>query len=235
MTSVAIIVPFRDRGRDPLRQANINYVLDHWRDFGADDVLVCSDRRDGDAQFNRHAAYNLGAEHATADVLIFAESDMLICYPQVREAVHQAAAAPGLVVPFTQYRYLSLHASEEVRARRRHPGDCIPLHTMDNGRSIGAINVLSRTTLEAVGCWDEQFEGNWYDDNAMHRAFEVAAGPTRWVEGPAHHLYHLPSHGHGDHITDADRAATAANKARWRRYQRATTAAQIRELTTGAA
>lgn len=89
-----------------------------------------------------------------------------------------------------------------------------------------------RATLDLIGQWDEGFEGNWYDDDAMKIAFELCAGPTRWIDGPAHHLYHLPGW-KGDHLTAADRAATAANKARLRLYQRAEQPAQIRELTSG--
>ncbi len=86
---------------------------------------------------------------------------------------------------------------------------------MDDSQSIGAINIVSRATLNKVGGWDECFEGNWYDDVAMKIAFEKVGGITRWVDGPAFHLYHLPGHT-GDHLTDADRAATAARCGRHR-------------------
>jgi hypothetical protein len=66
----------------------------------------------------------------------------------------------------------------------------------------------------------------------MNRAFEVAAGPTRCVNGPAYHLYHLPGW-KGDHLTDEDRAATERNKARWQLYLGATSGERIRELTAG--
>lgn len=235
---LAVVIPFRDRGIDPLRKANLERVLAHWRIYTKTPTVV-SDGRTGDAQFNRSAAYNAGIRACpSAEVFVFTESDMLIDYRQIDRAVGQAVSTPGLVVPFTQYRYLTPEASEVVR--HTIPGNLATIpdeyveSTMDNGRSIGAVNVVSRTTMELIGQWDEGFEGNWYDDNAMKIAFELCAGPTRWIDGPAHHLYHLPGW-KGDHLTAADRAATAANKARFGRYQRATTATDIRELTSGAA
>lgn len=232
-TAAAIVIPFRDRGIDPLRAANLQRVLDHWKNYGAD-VHVVDDGRDGTAQFNRHAAYNRGVDACgpDVDVVVFTESDMLIDYRQIIAAIDAARERPGLVVPFTQYRYLTPSESTGVRAGDLMPGQCHPESVMDNGASIGAVNVVSRATLDLIGQWDEGFEGNWYDDDAMKIAFERCAGPTRWISGPAHHLYHLPGW-KGDHLTAADRAATAANKARLRLYQRAEQPAQIRELTTG--
>lgn len=231
MTSVAVIIPFRDRGIDPLRKANLDRVVDHSRVYTKTPTVV-SDGRDGDAQFNRSAAYNAGVrECPDAEVFVFTESDMLLDYTQIDQAVCLARETPGLVVPFTQYRYLTPEDSELVRADQVQPATCWPESTMDDGKSIGAINVVSRDTLDLIGQWDECFEGNWYDDNAMHRAFEVCAGPTRWVDGPAHHLFHLPGW-KGDHLTDADRAATARNKARYDLYRKAQTPERIRELTT---
>jgi hypothetical protein len=93
--------------------------------------------------------------------------------------------------------------------------------------------VISRQTLESTGGFDERLSGNWYDDNVAKRAFEVCAGPTRWIPGPAFHLYHLPGH-KGDHLTDADRAATEANRHRLHRYRMARTPEQVRALVGGA-
>lgn len=229
---IAVIIPFRDRGIDPLRKANLDRVVDHWRVYTKTPTVV-SDGRTSDAQFNRSAAYNEGVrECPAAEVFVFTESDMLLDYGQIDLAVCVARETPGLVVPFTQYRYLTLEDSARVRAHEADPAECTPESTMDNGASIGAVNVVSRETLELVGGYDETFEGSWYDDSAMRIAFDKACGPTRWVNGPAHHLYHLPGW-KGDHLTEADRAATARNKARYALYEQAQTPERIRQLTAG--
>lgn len=228
MTTAAICIPFRDRGLDPLRQADLNAVLDWWADFPAP-VHVVSDGRTGDAQFNRSRAYNLGRAIAwDADVIVYSESDMLLPYEQITEAIELAAQRPGLVVPFTRYCYLSPDDSIKVRGGA-HPTSVTPESTMENGRSIGAVNVVSQATLDLVGGYTELTEGAWFDDNIMAHAFEVCAGSTRWVTGDAHHLYHLPGF-KGDHLSAEDRAATARNKALWIRSRRIKDPARLRAL-----
>jgi hypothetical protein len=228
--SVTVCIPFRDRGRDPLRAANLKTVLKHWRYF---DVLVVDDDREGDQQFNRCAAYNKATRTTSASVLVFAESDMIIDPHQIWQAIDLAVEAPGMVVPFTEYRYLSETDSDLVRQGADHttmqPESMISPKTRSWLRT-GPINVLTRDTLDMIGQWDETFDGSWWDDRAMKQAFDVAAGPTRWVTGPAYHLYHLPGWT-GTHLTDADKAATTRNRLRFHQYRQARTPEQIRQLT----
>lgn len=231
MTEATICIPFRDRGKDPLRQQNLRRVLQHWSSFGAP-VMVTDDGREGDEQFCRSAAYNRAAKQTGADVIVYTESDMLISFDQIRKGIRLAARKPGLVVPFTEYRYLTPADSIKVRGHAVTPPNCRPQYVMENGRSIGAINIVSRTTIEAVGQWDETFSGSWFDDRAMQIAFELTAGPTRWVDGPAHHLYHLPGW-KGPHLTAADKQATEANKRRYELYVHAGTPERVRQLTAG--
>lgn len=228
-----LVIPFRDRGRDPHREANLHAVLDWWK--GAPwPVHVVDDGRTGDAQFNRSVAYNRGAAAAYAagaSIIVYTESDMLVPYEQIEAGIEAAAASIGLVVPFTSYRYLSAASSQIVR-NGRSLADVVPESTMEHGASIGAVNIVSLATMAAVGQWDETFEGSWYDDTAMFQAFMIAAGPTRWVPGPGWHLYHLPGWT-GDHLTEEDKAATARNAARCDLYGQARTPERIRELTAG--
>lgn len=230
--NVAVVIPFRDRGLDPLRSENLDRVLKQWFEYEIP-AHVSSDGRSGDAQFNRSAAYNQGRFAAKyPDVVIYAESDMLVPISQVMRGIELAMESPGLVVPFTTYKYLSADDSVKVRSGRKAPEHCNPQTVMRNGSSIGAINIVSKETLDLVGQWDEHFEGNWYDDNAMERAFQVCCGTsTRFVRGDAHHLYHLPGWT-GEHLSEEDKLATARNKERYEKYLQANDADEIRKLTT---
>lgn len=222
--NAAVIIPFRDRGTDPLRAANLKVVRDWW-ESSPWPVHVVDDGRTGDAQFNRSAAYNRAAAIVDADVLVYSEADMLIPFEQISAAV-ELAQTPGLVVPFTAYHYLSPDGSDAVRAGA-NPAGVNPERIKDGGRSIGAVNVVSRATLEAVGGYTERTEGNWYDDDIMGHAFEICAGSTRWVDGPAYHLYHLPGW-KGAHLTREDRDATARNRALWSQVRRLTIPDRVR-------
>lgn len=225
---ITICIPFRDRGRDPLRRANLDTVLKHWAGY---DVLVVDDGRIGDAQFNRSAAYNRAASQTDSEVLVFSESDMLLDHDRLNEAIDAALERPGLVVPFTERHELNAPDSQKVRDGA-HPRSFRADVVMPKPRRTGAINVLTRETLTLVGRYDEAFEGSWWDDRSMHIAFDMCAGPTRWIDGPSWHLYHLPGYS-GTHLTREDKQATARNKARWRLYTQATTPDQIRALTEG--
>lgn len=229
MTTInaAIIIPFRDRGRDPLRLANLDTVLKHWAGYDYP-TLVIDDGRSGDEQFNRSAAYNAGTKAVDADVIVFAESDMIVPYHQVDQAIGLALEKPGLVVPFTEYRYLSAEDSAKVRDGAL-AFEFAPQSVMGGGTSVGAVNVLSRQTLNTTGGFDENFEGSWFDDNATEYAFRMCAGPTCWIIGSAWHLYHLPGWS-GAHLTTADIRATRRNKSRYDRYLAATTPEEVREL-----
>lgn len=231
--TTAVVIPFRDRGTDPLRLANLTRVTEHWTSAGYQ-VIVSGDGRSGKDQFNRSAAYNRGVADTDAEMLIFAESDLLISTAQIDRAISMAKDSPGMVVPFSWFKALSEADSVLVRNHEINPAHGNSTPVKGHRGSIGAINVLSRDTYELVGGYDERFEGAWYDDDAMKIAFDVAAGPTRWVEGSAYHLYHL-SGGRGSHLSAADRAATARNRQRLKLYQQARTPEQIRDLTRGVA
>lgn len=228
-TDVALIIPFRDRGTDPLRQANLDHVVSCWQEMGYKPQIF-DDGREGDAQFNRSAAYNRAVKfNPNAEVFIFAESDMIISEYQADAAVALAKVVPGLVVPFNEYHYVGAGRSAAIRAGvmpERADSEWI----MNNGRAVGAINVVSRYALSQVGQWDEHFEGSWYDDRAMEIAFRITCGPTQFIQGPGIHLFHQPGWT-GDHLTDEDKAATARNAYRHQRYVQAETPEQIRALT----
>lgn len=227
-----VIIPFRLRENADLRRsANLKTVLTWWWMHGFTPA-VQSDGLDGDAQFNRHRAYNSAVEeYPDADVYVFSEADMLIPIKQVMDAIAVAYSRNGLVVPFTQYRYLADKTTEHIRNYFADgeseevanwvdlPTDSLsslwqiqPESTMDNGRSIGAVNVVSRETLLMTGGFTEATSGNWYDDRIVEEGFTFLTGaPTAYIDGPAVHLYHLPGW-KGDHLTDEDRAATQRNK-----------------------
>jgi hypothetical protein len=226
-----VIIPFRDRGTDPRRGANLEVVMAWWFSQGYEAKIV-DDGLEGAAQFNRHRAYNRAvSRNPNAEVFIFAEADMLVPVQHIMTGVQQAINAPGLVVPFTQYRYLSDTTTEVIRdvyndrgvaeiakwwgKHWTDPGSVFnlsPEYTMDDGRSIGAVNILSRETIRLCGGFTEATHGNWYDDRIIEEGYAFLTGqPTRYVDGPAVHLYHLPGH-KGDHLTWGDRLATQRNR-----------------------
>jgi hypothetical protein len=236
--SAAIIIAFRDRGVDPLRQKNLDCVRDYWAGSGLP-VHVVDDGRTGDEHFNRHAAYNRGAAATDADVLCYIESDILLDYQQLNIAIESAASQLGQVVPFEIQRKLTREGSELVRDGADPVDVDIEqlIHTAAGGVNHGCANVISRETLNLVGRWDEAFEGHGHDDTAACIGFAVATGQQmRYVAGFAHHLWHLdfdPTLTQGDHIRPEDAAAQERNLQRLQLYRQARRPEDIRALTIG--
>lgn len=235
------IVPWRDRG-DPARKRNLEAVAAHLDRSRLGRVWISGDGGVGPAPFNRSRAYNRGvAACPAAEVYVFCEADLLVPAAQLRAGIKLAVQQPGLVIPFSEYRYLSEKSTVAVCSGLTDPFTCTPQRVMADGRSVGACNIVSASTMLAVGSWDEQFCGWGYDDRAMEHAFGVVTGhSTRFVAGPAAHLWHRPGWavggrfaGGAHRLTKAEQTATHLNENRWRRYQRATTVNAIRALTAG--
>lgn len=241
MTGIAVIVGFRDRG-DPARRENLKVVLAHLRQADLGEVRVVDDgETTSSAPFNRSRAYNRGALiSAGASVLMFHEADIVVPIPQLTEAIKLAALRDGLVVPFTDYNYLSAPSTRAVW-KGAQVTSCVPARTMNNGRSVGAVNVVSASTLRSAGRFDEKFTGWGFDDRAMEIAFRVATKRnTRFVSGVAWHLWHVPGWQAGgrfaggtERVAPEEQRATDGNRQRYRAYLRARRPEEIRRLTAG--
>lgn len=239
LIDAAVIIPWRDKG-DRARKRNLDAVTKHL-DGCLPDIPTCviGDGRTG--PFNRSAAYNHALSYVKADVYVFHEADMIVDPDALRTAIRLAGDAPGLVVPFDVYHYLSRDATKAVVDGKIEPQELAAERRMADGRSVGAVNVVSATTMKAIGCWDETFAGWGYDDRAMALAFQVATGaPTRFVSGLGIHLWHTPGWQAGGRfaggtrqVSAVEQAATDANAARYRRYKAARTPDDIRLLTSG--
>lgn len=229
----AIVTAFRDRGRDPNRPANLKRVSEHWA-ASPWEHLVVDDGGSGYEPFNRSRAYNRALRLTDADVLVYAEADLIVPFEQIEQGIALAAEASGLVVPFHQFLEICEEDSIRVRRREIQPHETRHQQVRGDYQSIGAVNILRRDSIDAIGQWPEEFSGAWFDDDACRHAFDVCCEQkTRFVNGPGWHLYHLPG-ASGKHLTAQDRAATARNKRRYRQYLAATTPDQIRALTSGA-
>jgi hypothetical protein len=237
--TTTVVIPWRDRG-DPDRAANRAAVFRYLQKTGVGTIIEASDGRDRHEPFNRSAAYNRGMSQLPADVYVFCEADLLVPARQLQDAVRVALLRPGLVVPFSVYRYLNLNTTRRVRDWGADPFTAVAERTMADRTSVGACNVVSAETMRLVGCWDETFDGWGYDDRAMCHAFTVASGTrTRFITGPAVHLWHPPGwqagqqFAGGGEVSERERAATARNKGRYRRYVAARDPYTVRRLTSG--
>lgn len=229
--NTAYVIPFRQRGNDPLRTANLNRVLEYWDTHGIK-AQVFDDGRSGAESFNRSAAYNKAIRELDADMFVFTEADLLVPIPQIDLGIALAQMKPGLCIPFSHFMAMSPEDSERVRRYEITPPEASAEEMCGYRQSIGAVNIVSRASVEMIGGYDSSFEGSYYDDSAMRIAFDICCGPTRFSDGSGFHLWHLPGYT-GPHLTDEDRAATERNKERFELYRVAQTPERIRHLTAG--
>lgn len=231
--TAALVIPFRDRGIDPYRPLNLEFVTKWWAQQGIPwPVYVVDDGRTGDVPFNRSASYNLAvAAHPEVDVFVFTESDVFCDPQQIADGIELARQAPGLVVGFSRFLEITELGSIAVRSGELGYAEAPVNQIRADYGSNGAINIVSRQTLELIGGYDESFSAAWWDDTAMEIAFDICCGPTRFTDGPVFHLFHASGGRAGAVTTDADREATERNRQRWELYRAARTPEDIRTLT----
>jgi hypothetical protein len=175
---------------------------------------------EGDAPhdvFNRSAAINAAARKAGEwDVALIADADTV----QQVSAAHEAAeiAGDGLVIPWTHRIKLSAEGTEKLA---RHGTGAVTDWDRDKRDTTrpwggGATVVVSRTTFEAVGGFDENFRGYGNEDLAFRAAVETLVGPTQRTAGLVWHLHHRPVPRVGTVL-----AATRENQTRWNLYRAA--------------
>lgn len=181
----AVVIAYKDRG-DPYRRASFEWTTRYWAALGYPIYVSCPD------PFTRPSAINRAVERADADVILQADPDSFLLLKRAEEALRLAAAAPGLVVPFHEYRYLTAAFSESMMADPAAlltSGDAVCEERGPGG--VGNVVAFSRETWEAAGRFDERFRWNWGgDDGAFAYAAEALVAPIRRLDGPVYHLWH---------------------------------------------
>lgn len=178
---ISLVVSYKDKGC-PHRQAALGYTLDYYAPLGAELVV--------EGEGSRPVALNAGIRRASGDVIVQADADSLIPLETIRAAVDLAAEAPGLVVPFDRYLYLTLDATRTIFAGAdplaASPDDCEEV----GPGGVGNVTVFSRETWEQAGGYDERFVTWGGDDAAFAYACEAFCAPTRRLDGDMVHLWH---------------------------------------------
>lgn len=180
--SVAVCIPWR-KG-DPARERNLRYVRRWWAQFGWPTYLGDTDHR----TFNRSAARNQAAYQSDAELLVFADADIIGEPSVILAAAAHALTERTAVWPHTVTHLLSRADSRQViggadpagfRGARLFKG------------SPSGILVVHRDLFETVGGWDEGFDGGWgFEDVAFAHVLRTMAD-TKRLDGRLWHLWHL--------------------------------------------
>lgn len=186
MTAVSVIVPWRDSGCAS-RARNVWRVESYLRGVFPDSDVQLAD--DGGELWSRGQSIDQAVARARWDVLVVCDADVLVPHAQLWRAVVRAAQRPGLVVPFTRYRYLSPSATLDALTHSWLPFEQLP-SLWSLRTAVGACVVFSRQTHELAAGHDPRFRGWGWQDKAFDSACSTLAGPLRRVRGDALHLWH---------------------------------------------
>lgn len=214
--STAVILAYRDNGCEH-RQAAYRYVTDHvWSAF--DEVRVCDS---GATPFSRGASFNQGADRLQADVLVFADADVVVEVEALRQAVTHAYVLGVTAYPYREYVRLTREATDTYMAHQLLPADeRHPFAEWTEPNSVGGCFVVRRSAYLACGGCDPRFVGWGFEDVAWSAVSATLLGEHVRERGSLLHLWH-PWDGYSGGNTSkspAERAVYDANVALCDRY-----------------
>lgn len=170
--------------------------------------------------FNESWGLNVGAQHASGDVLLFGDADVLV--PDGLEvAVQQCELGAQVAKPHDTLVDLSPAETTEARAGRLPQLDAAAGRTRDAVTERLALCcgwfAMRRDACAAVGAFDERFAGRGDADRAMSLKIELARLSTWQIgEGPALRLWHPDAHEReAEGLDDAPELALEAEYARY--------------------
>jgi hypothetical protein len=209
-----ILVPFRD-GSDDRRRQLWDWTRPMLDEIGWDVFTGAGP----DGAFNRSAAINEAARAAGVwDLALIGDADTVQQVGPAHRAAERACAGGALAVPWTHRVKLSAEGTDVLV--RRGPGAVTDADRDQRDRTSphggGATIVVTREAFDAVGGFDERFDGYGNEDLAFRAAIEtlVIGNGAEREAGLAWHLWHKPQA-----LVGSKRAATLPNQQLWERYR----------------
>lgn len=178
---------------------------------------------DSPGPWSRGRSINLAAQLAGDwDCAVLADADTWHAAPtQIWSAIDRALEIDGAVVPWDVRWRLNAEASRRILSGSSCDfslGDLDPEDGYAHNDSIkdyplwrvGSTIVVSRKAWDAVGGFDDRFEGWGWEDCAHRMALETLSGGLERVPGVIYHLWH-----------EMDARGNVDNAKRFRQYQQA--------------
>jgi predicted glycosyltransferase involved in capsule biosynthesis len=142
----------------------------------------------GKEDYNRSAAFNLGARHAQGDTLLLHDNDMIVpsdyCL-KIRDLSRLGYEAINIK---RFVFYLNQNDSRRIMDSIEYLKDCTPVYVVQNLEAGGSV-AINKDAYFSVGGMDERFIGWGGEDNEF---WERCGQLKRWIWGfaPIIHLWH---------------------------------------------
>lgn len=196
MLSVSAVIPWRP---SPGRDGHLQFVRTALTDALGGVPVVLADS--GHQPFSRGPSLNSGVAQSTARILVVCDGDTLVEAAPLRAAV-EAVQDGEVHLPFTRCRMLTHEATQMVLdgGNANHAA-----YEREWPNSTGGVCVLTRSTWETFGGWDERFVGWGFEDIAW---WCVASTLGTWHQhdGVIRHLWHPDGRGIGSQRWQAGKA-----------------------------
>jgi len=147
-----------------------------------------------DGPFNRSAAIN-DASRAAGDwtVAVIVDGDVILPAGNIDRAVELAHTSEQLTFAYTRRRNLDMNITRKMLQGwpvtiDGHVRTDLPL--WPESMTCSSCLAVPRHLWDAVGGFDERFQGWGWDDVAFHRACHTIGGGQQAVEGDLLHLWH---------------------------------------------
>lgn len=191
--TVSVIVPYRPG--DEHRERLWDWCRAWWATWFPDYQVIVADTDHDD--FNRGAARNRAARHATGEILIVADADTIAHPPAIAAGVAAVEdnQAPW-VIPYEQERYYNLSESATRRRLQFPPDAACPIgEPWDEDdwehkiTSWAGCLIVRREAYWYAGGYPE-FRTWGYEDDCFRAALDQLTGTHHRMDGFALHLWH---------------------------------------------
>lgn len=208
---ISFLIPFR--GGEAYRDRACAWVVERLRIF-SDAEVILSDS--GPGEFSRSVARNRAIAQAQGDVLVMVDADTAIEPMWIRHAVNLAELGQW-VIPYQRYYNMTQEETDILLGRPPTTSLREPMvweHLVTT--AVSGIIVLPRAAVEAVGGYDERFQGWGYEDNSFQLAVDAIWGSHIRLDAYVVHLWHpIPPDG------AFESPNINHNRALWRQYEQA--------------
>lgn len=189
---LSFLIPFRDA--DGSRTPAKDWIIARWRHFYPDAEFIFG-TDDGTDPFNKSAAVNEAARHATGDLFVILDADTWVEPESMRKAIDliHSGTAPWVIPARRSFR-LTRGFSNSLLAM--DPTGSIPEVVRRRsivevaGWVVGFCHVLPRAAFEKVGGMDERFRGWGGEDSCFVKSLDVVVGRHMNLSGALISLWH---------------------------------------------
>lgn len=193
MTAPRVIILVPRREGFPDRDALWGWVRNWWQEELPE--LEIFEGHSEQGQFNRSCAINRASgladweQEKRWDLAVVIDADVICDPTRVRQGIQMAIDSQRMVMPFTVRKDLSAEGSKAIMTGYR--GTWTPFVRRTYNNIVSCVNIVPRALWDAVGGYDENFNGWGFEDNAFMAACRTFMhGPELRIRGEVWHFYH---------------------------------------------